>query len=121
MIRRAVLLFVALIVLGCSEKEEPKKSNKGSQAKAPRDLPAAQKDREYSRKEDLERRDDGLWHKGGKVFEGVAVDRFDSGEIEWEETFEKGVLVGVKGWDEDGEPLELFSWDKDGKPLHQRP
>ena len=115
---------IALLLLGCSERDGEPKADSGNQDanahRAPVDLPAQSK-RNLANKLDLERRDDCLWYKDGALFTGIAVIRFDNGDIEWEETYKDGVRMKVKGWDVDREPMELFSWDKDGEPLHQRP
>ena len=116
-------LTIALLLLGCSKNDEKPKTNSSNQEgnfhQAPGDLPAKPK-QDLANKLDLERRDDCLWYKDGAFFTGIAVIRFDNGDIEWEETYKDGVRVKVKGWDVDREPMELFSWGKDGEPLHQR-
>ena len=121
---RVLLLATALLLGGCSEKKENPKADArkktGKVHQASGDLPA-KASQNHSRKDDLERREDRLWYKDGLLFDGVAVTRYDDGKIQWKETFKKGVRVGVNGWDEDGDQLELFSWDGTGQPLHQRP
>tara|TARA_B100001939_G_C16675142_1_gene501964 strand:- start:44 stop:511 length:468 start_codon:yes stop_codon:yes gene_type:complete len=58
----------------------------------------------------------GTWldNSSNAPFSGDVV--WEQGKIVWEEKFTNGIRSSLKGWDEDGTQIELYSWNQDGTP-----
>ena len=56
----------------------------------------------------------GIWvlKNTGKPYSGTVVFQLE-GNI-WEERFEEGTKISIRGWDEEKKPIELYSWNMDG-------
>ena len=125
--------FVALLMVGCGgDTKKPAgdslESNQSS-AEIPPDK-TAEVAKVVVDGDKIELRD-GLFYFKGEPFTGVAVEKADNGQKEWEATLKDGKSDGL--WTEwyengqkefestfkDGELISYKEWDEDGNPLGQ--
>ena len=123
-------MFVALLMVGCGEEPggDSPESNQSS-AEIPPDK-TAEVAKVVVDGDKIELRD-GLFYFKGEPFTGVAVEKADNGQKEWEATLKDGKSDGL--WTEwyengqkefestfkDGELISYKEWDENGNPLGQ--